>query len=1168
MSGTISSSISGPVDLATIGNPATVEASGTVTSTGTLSGIISTASATLFNFGLISSQSGLGVSLASSGTITNDGSISGDEAIQIRGGGLAQNDATGTITATGTIGHSSGSGAGIFITGGTGSINNAGLIDAAAYGVALGAGGMVTNSAQMIGGEDGAIIQGGAGIVENTGSIIATVDDGVALYQGGVVNNEKGAVISGAGTSGAGVFVTGDLGTVTNHGSIAGNLAHGVLIAAGGTLSNDGTITGFRSGVFFQKQAGTLINSGSISANDPLTAAGVYLENGGAVTNTSVGSISGARFGVFLEGAFTTLNNAGFIQGAIYDGVVLGLGGTVNNTGTIQGTTGGLYVKYRASGTVTNTGLIAASAVSGSGVDLAGGGTLDNQSGGTITGGAFGVFFGGTSTLAPTVALGTLTNEGLISASKYSAVALGAGGSVTNNAGGTISGVTNGVYIEKSAPGEVTNFGVINASSTTGAGVNLGDGGSVMNKGTISGGGFGVFATGGSGTITNPATVTNYAVISGDHGVGLQGGGSVFNAKGASIQGGIAGISSQNVAVTVDNAGSVGASTGSGLDIEAGGSIVNEASGTIRGNTFGVFVSTNAGTVSNAGTIIGVGNCGINLKAGGVVSNAAGATISGTTGIALYGASDTITNSGTVTGASNAITFAGTLNNRLIVTATGIINGNVLGSATGTSNTLELDGGSGAIQANNGNGTVTQKGKSFSFSSFGTLDVGTNGAWTLASADNTAALTDDGTIIVTGSLDVASASGLHGSGLLDLASGSALELAAASGDHTKIDFTGSGQLEIDNAAVFGSQVGTASYAGPEIHDFSTGDVIDLRNFSFSGLAAQFVNGVLQLSNSSGQKASLDLQGMSDFRAASDGKSGTLLQGGEADVFSGHGATISGTEGQALNNVVVASFTDSYTVTPAGDLLATISWGDGTSSTGTVSGGKGAFTVSGSHVYNVDGDHQVSVTLAENAPGTARATAVSTAQIAGTDFAITDMTTGQSSTTSGTVYSGPVAGLQKELVMPIADNLNVTAKVDGVFIHSGSGEDALQVHGGTNVLDGGTGSNFLVGASGFDTFFVDDRGPTADIWSTVVNFHAGDAATIWGVTPQDFALSWADNQGAAGYTGLTLHATASGQPTASLTLAGYSTADLSNGRLSVTFGFDGASGSSYMYVKAS
>ena len=130
---------------------------------------------------------------------------------------------------------------------------------------------------------------------------------------------------------------------------------------------------------------------------------------------------------------------------------------------------------------------------------------------------------------------------------------------------------------------------------------------------------------------------------------------------------------------------------------------------------------------------------------------------------------------------------------------------------------------------------------------------------------------------------------------------------------------------------------------------------------------------------------------------------------------------------------------------------------------------------------------------------------------------------------------------------------------------GSGEDAIAAHGGTNVIDGGAGSNFLTGGTGTDTFFVDDRGSSADIWSTVSNFHAGDAATIWGVTPQDFDFAWADNEGAAGFTGLTLHATSAGKPTASLTLSGYSSADLNNGRLSISFGT--VEGNNYMYVHA-
>jgi parallel beta-helix repeat protein len=174
----------------------------------------------------------------------------------------------------------------------------------------------------------------------------------------------------------------------------------------------------------------------------------------------------------------------------------------------------------------------------------------------------------------------------------------------------------------------------------------------------------------------------------------------------------------------------------------------------------------------------------------------------------------------------------------------------------------------------------------------------------------------------------------------------------------------------------------------------------------------------------------------------------------------------------------------------------------------------------------------------------------------------DATTNQPVAVVGQPYSGPVADLQQEYLNLTPDNINISTATPNWFIHTGAGDDAIAVSSGSNVLDGGAGSNFLTGGSGTDTFFVDNGAP-ADAWSTVVNFHSGDAATIWGVTLQDFGLAWVDGQGAAGYTGLTLHATASGQPAASLTLAGYTSADLSDGRLSVSFGTVG--GSAYMYV---
>lgn len=162
------------------------------------------------------------------------------------------------------------------------------------------------------------------------------------------------------------------------------------------------------------------------------------------------------------------------------------------------------------------------------------------------------------------------------------------------------------------------------------------------------------------------------------------------------------------------------------------------------------------------------------------------------------------------------------------------------------------------------------------------------------------------------------------------------------------------------------------------------------------------------------------------------------------------------------------------------------------------------------------------------------------------------------------YRGPVAGLQTEFIDVTTHNLNVAAIAPNLFVHTGSGNDAVALLSGTNVVDGGTGSNFLSGGTGTDTFFVDARGAVQDTWSTVTRFHSGDAATLWGVSQNATMIRWSDGEGAAGYTGLTLHASAAGQPTASITLAGFSRADLASGKLTTSFGRNG--GGDYLYLR--
>jgi hypothetical protein len=107
-------------------------------------------------------------------------------------------------------------------------------------------------------------------------------------------------------------------------------------------------------------------------------------------------------------------------------------------------------------------------------------------------------------------------------------------------------------------------------------------------------------------------------------------------------------------------------------------------------------------------------------------------------------------------------------------------------------------------------------------------------------------------------------------------------------------------------------------------------------------------------------------------------SGTVSVG-EADVLAGQGTKIKANIHHAFSGVV-ATFSDTDTANVAGDFNATINWGDGTTTSGTVSGGSGTFAVSGTHQYAHPGHENVTVTLNDDAPGTATATANSTANV--------------------------------------------------------------------------------------------------------------------------------------------------------------------------------------------
>jgi Ca2+-binding RTX toxin-like protein len=100
---------------------------------------------------------------------------------------------------------------------------------------------------------------------------------------------------------------------------------------------------------------------------------------------------------------------------------------------------------------------------------------------------------------------------------------------------------------------------------------------------------------------------------------------------------------------------------------------------------------------------------------------------------------------------------------------------------------------------------------------------------------------------------------------------------------------------------------------------------------------------------------------------------------ENDAFTPIPTTISAEVNQAFTGTV-ATFTDTDLVTLPADLVATINWGDGTETAGTITGSNGTFAVSGTHTYTSPGQDAVTVTLSDDAPGSATATAISTANV--------------------------------------------------------------------------------------------------------------------------------------------------------------------------------------------
>src|SRR5262249_40028773 len=95
------------------------------------------------------------------------------------------------------------------------------------------------------------------------------------------------------------------------------------------------------------------------------------------------------------------------------------------------------------------------------------------------------------------------------------------------------------------------------------------------------------------------------------------------------------------------------------------------------------------------------------------------------------------------------------------------------------------------------------------------------------------------------------------------------------------------------------------------------------------------------------------------------------------VIATGGFSFSAVEGALSASQTVATFTDPGGPEGLAHYAATIDWGDGSSSAGTIAGNKGGFTRKGGHNYAEEGTKAITTTVSHDAAPDATATSTAT-----------------------------------------------------------------------------------------------------------------------------------------------------------------------------------------------
>ena len=234
-------------------------------------------------------------------------------------------------------------------------------------------------------------------VCRDTEGATVTVKGELSLYNNG--NAETGMITHESGMNGSGVVVEAGA-TFTMYGGIitgntaengAGVLVHGHFDALGGKITKNKTTTnGKGGGVYVDSSNTVVINGTEISENEAYSGAGVYVDNGGALTLTT-GSITANTAshnggGVYVNNGGTFTMDGGSITkniaadcggGVLTNGVFTMNGGVIGgkDNGNTAGSDeneggGGIWVATKGTFTVTGGEISYNNAARGGGVLL------------------------------------------------------------------------------------------------------------------------------------------------------------------------------------------------------------------------------------------------------------------------------------------------------------------------------------------------------------------------------------------------------------------------------------------------------------------------------------------------------------------------------------------------------------------------------------------------------------------------------------------------------------------------------------------------------------------------------------------------------------------------------------------------------------------------------